>query len=384
MTLTTREMLERLVAFPSVSSASNLEIIAFCRDWLASHGVESRVVPSPEGDKANLYASIGPMVEGGVVLSGHTDVVPVEGQAWTSDPWTLTERDGRLYGRGTCDMKGFDALVLALVPEMLRAPLKRPIHIALSYDEEVACRGAPHMIREMAQTVPTPAAVIVGEPTRHAVVTGHKASVQVRTTVTGRAVHSSRIDQGVSAVMTAARLITWLHDRMLENRDRADPQNPFEPPYTTIHCGIMHGGTATNIVASSAWFSTDIRAVPGDDPLGYVERYRRYIAEEIEPVMRAVAPESGVAVELVSRVPALKPEEDGAAERLTRRITGDNGTHVVAYGTEAGLFQGAGWSTVVCGPGDIAQAHQPDEYIEIGELAAGEAFLRRVIADLCV
>jgi acetylornithine deacetylase len=383
MTLSPREMLARLVAFPSISTVSNLDIIAFCRDWLADHGVESRLVMSPEGDKANLYATVGPRVEGGVVLSGHTDVVPVEGQAWSTDPWTLTEKDGRLYGRGATDMKGFDALVLALVPEMIRAPLKRPIHIALSYDEEVACRGAPSMVREMAQTVPAPAAVIVGEPTRHAVVTGHKASIQLRTQVTGRAVHSSRIDQGVSAVMVAARLITWHDDVMAENRRRADPNDPFEPPYTTLHCGIVQGGAAANIVASSAWFYSDIRAVPSEDPWDYLERYRAYARDVIEPAIKAIGPETGIAVEVVSDIPGLRPEADGGAERLVRRITGDNATHVVSYGTEAGLFQNAGWSTVVCGPGDIAQAHQPDEYIEVSELQAGERFLRRIINDLC-
>jgi acetylornithine deacetylase len=383
MNLTPQEMLARLVAFPSVSTTSNLDIIHFCRDWLAQHGVESRLVPSPEGDKANLYATIGPQVEGGVVLSGHTDVVPVEGQNWSTDPWTLTERDGRLYGRGACDMKGFDALVLALVPEMTRAPLKRPVHIALSYDEELACRGAPSMVREMAATLPKPAAVIVGEPTRHAVVTGHKASVQLITRVTGRAVHSSRIDQGVSAVMQAARLITWHEDTMEENRRRAGADSPFEPPYTTLHCGIVQGGAAANVVASQAWFYSDIRAVPTESPLDYLERYRAYARDRVEPRMRAIAPETGIAIEILSEIPGLKPEDDGEAERLTRRLTGDNGTHVVAYGTEAGIFQGVGWSSVVCGPGDIAQAHQPDEYIEVSELAAGERLLRRLLADLC-
>jgi acetylornithine deacetylase len=376
-------MLARLVAFPSVSSAGNLDIIAFCRDWLASHGVESRLVMSPEGDKANLYATIGPLVEGGVVLSGHTDVVPVEGQSWSSDPWTLTERNGRLYGRGATDMKGFDALVLALVPDMVRSPLKRPVHIALSYDEEVACRGAPAMVREMAATLPKPAAVIVGEPTRHAVVTGHKASIQLTTRVTGRAVHSSRIDQGVSAVMVAARLITWHDDVMSENRRAADPNNAFEPPYTTLHCGMVQGGAAANVVATSAWFSTDIRAVPTEDPWAYLERYRAYARDAVEPAMRTVAPESGIAIEVVSDIPGLRPEAEGEAERLARLITGDNGSHVVSYGTEAGLFQRAGWSTVVCGPGDIAQAHQPDEYIEASELVAGERVLRRIVDRLC-
>ncbi|MFL5193564.1 MAG: acetylornithine deacetylase [Microvirga sp.] len=383
MSLSPREMLARLVAFPSVSTSSNLDIIGFCRDWLNSHGVESHVVMSPEGDKANLYATIGPQVEGGIVLSGHTDVVPVEGQNWSTDPWTLTERNGRLYGRGATDMKGFDALVLALVPEMVRAPLKRPVHIALSYDEEIACRGAPSMVQAMARSIPAPSAVIVGEPTRHAVVTGHKASVQLRTQVTGYAVHSSRIDQGVSAVMNAARLITWHEDVMEENRRRVDPENPFEPPYTTLHCGMMAGGNAANVVSSSAWFFSDIRAIPTESPMDYLARYEAYIRDVVEPRMKAIAPDTGIAVEVIAEVPGLKPETDGAAERLMRRLTGDNGIHVVSYGTEAGLFQRVGWSTVVCGPGDIAQAHQPDEYIEVSEFQAGEAVLRRLIADLC-
>jgi acetylornithine deacetylase len=383
MPLSSREMLARLIAFPSVSTRSNLDIIGFCRDWLQSHRVESHLVMSPEGDKANLYATIGPRVEGGIVLSGHTDVVPVEGQAWSSDPWTLTERAGRLYGRGTCDMKGFDALVLALVPHMVQAPLKRPVHIALSYDEELACRGAPSMVREMAEKIPTPTAVIVGEPTRHAVVTGHKASVQIRTKVTGYAVHSSRVDQGVSAVMNAARLITWHEDVMEENRRRIDQANPFEPPYTTLHCGMVTGGSAANIVSSSAWFYSDIRAIPTEDPADYLERYKAYVLNTIEPRMKAIIPETGVDVEVIAEVPGLRPEGDGAAERLMRRLTGDNGTHVVSYGTEAGIFQKVGWSSVVCGPGDIAQAHQPDEYIEISEFEAGGRLLRRLVDSLC-
>jgi acetylornithine deacetylase len=383
MSLSPREMLARLVAFPSVSTSSNLDIINFCRDWLNSHGVESTLVMSPEGDKANLYATIGPKVEGGIVFSGHTDVVPVEGQNWTTDPWTLTEKNGRLYGRGSADMKGFDALVLALVPEMAKAPLTRPVHIALSYDEEIACRGAPSMVDAMARSLPKPAAVIVGEPTRHAVVTGHKASVQLRTHVTGYAVHSSRIDQGVSAVMNAARLIAWHEDVMEENRRRADTANPFEPPYTTLHCGMVAGGNAANVVSSSAWFFSDIRAIPTESPRDYLDRYQAYIREVVEPRMKAIRPETGVAVELIAEVPGLRPETDGQAERLMRRLTGDNGTHVVSYGTEAGIFQKVGWSTVVCGPGDIAQAHQPDEYIEISELESGERLLRRIIGELC-
>jgi acetylornithine deacetylase len=383
MDLSPREMLARLIAFPSVSTSSNLDLIHFCRDWLQSHGVESTLVMNPAGDKANLYATIGPRVEGGIVLSGHTDVVPVEGQAWSSDPWTLTERSGRLYGRGTTDMKGFDALVLSLVPEMVQASLKRPVHIALSYDEEIACQGAPSMVKEMARTIPTPMAVIVGEPTRHAVVTGHKASVQLRTSVTGHAVHSSRIDQGVSAVMNAARMIAWHEDVMEENKRRADPNNSFEPPYTTLHCGMVAGGSAANVVSSSAWFFSDIRAIPTENPYDYLARYEAYIREIVEPRMKAITPTTGISVEVIAGVPGLKPETDGVAEGLMRRLTGDNGVHVVSYGTEAGIFQNVGWSTVVCGPGDIGQAHQPDEYIEASQLAAGEGILRRLIDELC-
>jgi acetylornithine deacetylase len=224
---------------------------------------------------------------------------------------------------------------------------------------------------------------VVGEPTRHAVVTGHKASVQLRTQVTGHAVHSSRIDQGVSAVMNAARLITWHEDSMEENKRRIDPANPFEPPYTTLHCGMMAGGSAANIVSSSAWFFSDIRAIPTESPEEYLDRYGAYIREVIEPRMKAVIPEAGIAVEVIAEVPGLRPETDGAAERLMRRLTGDNGSHVVSYGTEAGIFQKVGWSTVVCGPGDIDQAHQPDEYIEISEFEAGERVLRRLIGELC-
>jgi len=382
MQMTTREMLARLVAFPTVSSASNLPLMDFVRDWLAAHGVESRLVPNADGTKANLYATVGPMVEGGVVLSGHTDVVPVEGQPWTTDPFVLTERDGRLYGRGTCDMKGFDALALAAVPAMLKAGLRRPVHIALSYDEEVGCQGAPSMVDAMVASLPRPAAVIVGEPSRMKVVTGHKGSVSYFTTVRGRTVHSSRIDLGVSAVMVAARLVVWHDDVMAQNRAAAAPDSPFEPPWTTLHCGYIRGGTAANVVADRCEFVAEVRAIPTEDPWSFRNRYEAYVRDVIEPAMRAVAPETGIDIVHRAAVPGLRPETDGIAEALVRRLTGDNGQTVVAYGTEAGIFQAAGWSSVVCGPGDIAQAHQADEYIEVSELAAGEAFMARLIADL--
>ncbi|SIQ08488.1 acetylornithine deacetylase [Bosea sp. TND4EK4] len=381
MTMTPKEMLAKLVSFNTESQRSNLDLIHFCRDYLASLGVESRLAPSPDGQKANLYATIGAQAAGGVVLSGHTDVVPVAGQAWTSDPWTLTERDGKLYGRGTCDMKGFDAIALALAPEMLAAPLKRPIHIALSYDEEVGCRGARVLIEAMAKDGYSPSAVIVGEPSMMKVVTGHKGGLRMRTTVRGHAVHSSRIDVGVSAVMVAGELIHWHNETMARNKAQTPATNGFEPPYSTLHVGVVEGGTAVNIAAEHCSFTHEVRCIPGERQEDYVALYKAKLAE-IEPAMKAIAPEAGIDFEVTSDTPAMGPETDGAAEALCRRLTGDNGRHVVAYGTEGGLFQRAGWSTVVCGPGDIAQAHQPDEFLSVAQLEAGTAFIRSLIADL--
>ncbi|WP_335339330.1 acetylornithine deacetylase [Bosea sp. PAMC 26642] len=381
MKLTPKEMLARLVSFNTESQRSNLDLIHFCRDYLASHGVESTLVPSEDGQKANLFATIGPKVDGGVVLSGHTDVVPVAGQDWTSDPWTLTERDGKLYGRGACDMKGFDAIALALVPEMLAAPLKRPVHIALSYDEEVGCLGARILAKAMTAAGLKPSAVIVGEPSMMQVVTGHKGGTRLRTTVRGHAVHSSRVDIGVPAVMIAGKLIAWHDEVMAENKLRTQNDNPFEPPYTTLHVGVVQGGTAVNITAEHCMFSHEVRVIPGDQDGDFVGRYKAKVAE-LEAQMKAIAPASGIDVEITSFTPPLGPEVDGEAEALSRRLTGDNGSHVVAYGTEGGLFQGEGWSTVVCGPGDIAQAHQPDEFITVAQLDAGATFVRGVIAEL--
>lgn len=381
MTLTPKDMLAKLVSFNTESQRSNLELIHFCRDYLAGLGVDSRIVPSPDGQKANLYATIGPQAAGGIVLSGHTDVVPVAGQDWSFDPWTLTERDGRLYGRGACDMKGFDAIALALVPEMLKAPLKRPVHIALSYDEEVGCQGVRVMIKDMVQAGFAPSAVIVGEPSMMQVVTGHKGGMRMRTTVRGHAVHSSRVHAGVPAVMIAAELIHWHNEVMAENKARTPADTGFEPPYTTLHVGVVQGGTAVNITAEHCSFTHEVRCIPGESDEAYEQRYRAKLAE-VEARMQAIAPETGIDFEVTSYTPAMGPEQGGAAETLCRRLTGDNGSHVVSYGTEGGLFQRAGWSTVVCGPGDIAQAHQPDEFLSVDQLEKGTQFIRGVIAEL--
>lgn len=380
-TLSPREMLARLVAFPTVSRDSNLALIDFARGWLAQHGVEAHVVPDATGAKASLYALVGPAVPGGVVLSGHTDVVPVDGQNWTSDPFTLVERDGKLFGRGACDMKGFDALALALVPDMLRARLKRPIQIALSHDEEIGCRGAPPMIARMRATLPPAAAVFVGEPTSMQVVTGHKASTSVNTTVHGFAVHSSLSHTGVSAVMQAARLIQWHADRTAENRAGADPASLFEPAWTTLHVGMIEGGSARNITAAQCAFVSDFRVMPGEDPLEWIARYRAF-CDSVSEQMRAVRPGTGVVVDGDWTVPGCRREPGGAAEALARLLSGDNAEHVVSYGTEAGQFQAEGYSACVIGPGSIEQAHQPDEFITLDQFARGEAFIRRLIAQL--
>lgn len=381
---TPREMLEKLVSFPTVSSVSNLPLIDFVEDYLAGHGVESHRVYDATGQKANLYAVVGPNVEGGVVLSGHTDVVPVAGQNWDTDPFTVVEKDGKLYGRGTCDMKGFDALGLALVPDMLAAGLKRPVQIALSYDEEVGCLGAPFMIDEMVAKLPRAAAVIVGEPSMMKVVTGHKGAIGFRTHVHGFEIHSSLMHQGVSAVMVAARLVNWLRETFEAEQAKAPNaiDAVFEPPYTTFHVGKIQGGTANNITAKDCSFFTDIRSPASQDPMDWFEKYMEFV-RKVEAEMQAIVPETSIEVTPPSEPnPALKPEDDGAAEVLARRLTGDNGTHVVSYGTEAGQFQREGYSVVVCGPGNIDQAHQPNEFVSIEQYQAGEAFMRRLIETL--
>ena len=381
--LSPRQILDRLVSFPTVSRDSNLPLIDWVEDYLESHGVTAHRVWNEDRTKASLYAHIGPKVEGGVVLSGHTDVVPVDGQVWSSDPWTVTERDGRLYGRGTCDMKGFVALALAAVPLALAADLKRPLQLALSYDEELGCTGAPPMIAEMARSLPRAAAVIVGEPSRFSVVTGHKGGTGFKVHVKGYEVHSSLIHTGVSAIMAAAPLIDFANRVNIANAAKppAALAQMFDPPWTTLHVGMIQGGTAHNITAADCRFSCEIRVVPGEDIEDWVAAFEGQVAQAVA-AMQTIRPETGITVARFFSVPPLRPETDGAAEALARRLTGDNGLHVVSYGTEAGQFQAEGYSAVVCGPGDIAQAHQPDEFLEISEFDAGWSFMQRLVASL--
>lgn len=378
---TPEEMLAKLVAFPTVSRDSNVELMDFVEDYLAGHGVTSHRVWSDERDKCNLYACVGPEEPGGVVLSGHTDVVPVDGQDWSSDPFELVRKGSRLYGRGSCDMKGFDALALCAVPKALAAGVKRPLQIALSYDEEVGMGGAYRLVPEMAANMPPAEAVIVGEPSQMQVVTGHKGGLMMHTHVHGFEVHSSLVHTGVSAVMTAARLITWLEAQMEDNKTKADPDSLFVPPYTTLHVGMIEGGTARNIVAKDCTFSTDVRVLPGESSTDWRDRY---LAEcrRVEAEMQKIRPETRIEVTVRGDVPGCRPEQAKAAEAICRQLTGDNAEHVVSYGTEGGIFQDGGYSVCICGPGNIEQAHQPDEFIEIAQLDAGERFMDGLVKRL--
>ena len=381
--LTARAILERLIAFPTVSRDTNLPLVDWVEAYLAEQGIASHRVLSPCGTKAHLYAHVGPDAPGGVVLSGHTDVVPVDGQDWTSDPWTLTERDGKLFGRGTCDMKGFDALAIAALVQASRAPLKRPLQLALSYDEEVGCMAVADLVEAMiGSDLPRGESVLVGEPSMMKVVTGHKGGTGFWVHIKGYEIHSSLQPYGVSAIHEAARLIQWAND-MNDANAAATPSElaaPFDPPYSTLHVGTITGGTANNITAKDCKFMLGVRAVPGDTGWG---QKMLDAGAALEARMKKIRPEAAVEMTPAFGVPPLTPENGGPAETLARRLTGDNGQHVVSYGTEGGQFQVRGYSCVVCGPGDIAQAHQPDEFLTLDQFAAGQAFMDRLIDDLC-
>lgn len=373
-----KDLLTTLVGFDTTSRGSNLALIEWVEAYLDRLGVPHRRVPNADGSKSNLLATIGPADPGGVVLSGHTDVVPVDGQPWSTDPWTVVERDGRLYGRGTCDMKGFLALALAAAPELSKTA-RRPVHLAFSFDEEIGCLGAPLMIDVIRRELPPPALVVVGEPTDMVAVNGHKGIATFKVTVTGRESHSSQTQQGVSAIMAAARLMNALTDLSERLERQADPNSPFMPKGPTLTIGLVEGGTAHNIIARHCEFVFDLRCPPGFTTDEVLKDFRAEVAA-MDAALKARAPEAGVVLEKRTDVPPFAPEPDGAAEAFARRLAGDNGPpRVVAFAAEAGQFQQAGFSTVICGPGSIAQAHQPDEYVEVSQMQRGASFMRRLI-----
>ncbi len=376
------ELLSRLIAFPTIAGSSNLELIDFVERYLVSHGATCRRVPSPEGSRTNFYATIGPHTEGGVILSGHTDVVPTTGQDWTSDPFVLTERDGKLYGRGTCDMKGFLACAMSLAPKMASAGLRRPVHFAFSYDEELGCLGAPAMIEEIRASLPRPLAVIVGEPTGNRVVSSHKGCLDFATTIHGHSIHSSLNHRGVNAISYAARLIAWLDDRQAACAADTPANDLLDPPFTTLHCGVVDGGTASNIVPAKCFFTTDIRCAPGDDARVHLAEYRTFIESDILPRMRAIWPDSSIDVEIQADIPPFDHVSDSAAEVLVRALTGDNALRCKGSVTEAGQFQKAGFATVICGPGSIEQAHLPDEFVARADIERCTQILTDLVTKL--
>lgn len=380
--LSALDLLERLVAFDTVSDKSNLPLIAFVADYLKGQGIRFVTAPNASGDKAALYASIGPDVDGGVVLSGHTDVVPVTGQAWTTDPFILRRDGGRLFGRGACDMKAFDAVCLAMAPALARMPLKAPVHILLSYDEETTCLGVVDIIARMGIDLPRPKAVIVGEPTSMQVADAHKSVASFFTTVHGFEVHSSMPHAGVNAIDGAARIVTELNTIFEEMVTRGDPTGRFSPPYTSVHVGTIDGGTARNITARQCRMNWEYRGVPGLDDTEIPDRIERFAQEIVVPHLQRFGGKARVTTELDILVPGLAPEPGSVAEILAKRLVNANHTITVPYGSEAGRFQKAGIPTVLCGPGDIAQAHQPDEYIEESQIVACEAFVRKLGQEL--
>jgi len=374
-----RALLARLVGFATVSRDSNLELIGFIRDYLAELGVESELFHNSERTKANLFATIGPRGVGGVVLSGHTDVVPVDGQAWTVEPFALSERDGRLYGRGTADMKGFIASVLAAVPAFLAQPLHLPVHLAFSYDEEVGCLGVRSMLAALEQRPHKPRLCLIGEPTELKPVLGHKGKLAMRCHVHGAACHSAYAPYGVNAIEYAAKLIGKLGDIGDALALPAHHDVRFDPPFSTVQTGVIKGGRALNIVPAECEFDFEVRALPGFEAQAVADQLRAYAEAELLPRMRKVNAASDIRLQPLSAYPGLATSADSEAARLVALLSGTDEFGTVAFGTEGGLFDQAGIPTVVCGPGSMDQGHKPDEFVSVEQLRGCDAMLLRLV-----
>lgn len=377
-------ILKTLVGFDTTSRNSNLELMDYVRGYLRELGVECLLLPDASGTKANLYATLGPADRPGIILSGHTDVVPVDGQDWSSDPFVAVEREGRLYGRGTADMKGFVALVLALAPEFLRRGLETPLHIALSYDEEIGCVGVHSLVDMLARLPARPLLCIVGEPTEMQVILGHKGGRSYRVGVRGSEAHSSLAPQAVNAIEYAAELVAEIK-RMARSFAANGPYDQaYDVVHTTLQTSMIEGGTAINIVPRDCSFVFEFRHLAELDPDRVIGAIQDFARRELEPSMQAVAAETGFSFEPIYAYPALETSAEAEVTTLAKSLTGRNDDGKVAFGTEAGLFSGrAGIPSIVCGPGSITQAHKPDEFIALEQLAEGEVFLRRLMDRIC-
>lgn len=377
------EMIRTLVGFPTVSRDSNLELIHYARDWLRELGAEFRLSYDDERRKANLFATLGPEGVPGIVLSGHTDVVPVDGQDWTSDPFQLTERDGKLYGRGTCDMKSFIAVALALAPEFARRGLKTPLHFAFSYDEEVGCIGVGRLISDLAHAGIKPLACIVGEPTLMRPVVAHKGKRGFRCRVRGLASHSAYAPQGVNAVEAAAEAVAFLKQMARRHRDRGPYDRSFDIAHSTVHTGVIRGGAALNIVPHECVFEFEFRHLPGDDPDALLAEFKHYVATTIEPEMRAVHAAAGFTIDPLAEIPSLDTGAETEVVALAQELSGSTEIGRVSFGTEGSQFQRAGVPTVICGPGSIEQAHKPNEFVAVDQVLKCEQFMRRLMRRVC-
>lgn len=381
--MTSREMLEQLVAFNTTSRESNLALIKFVGRYLTGLGVDYELIHNAEGSKANLYARLGPPGHGGVMLSGHSDVVPVDGQNWSVPPFALTERDGKLYGRGTADMKGFIACILAAIPHFLAQPLAQPLHLAISYDEEVGCLGVRTLLDALSARADKPAICLIGEPTELQPVLGHKGKLGVRCEVQGAACHSAYAPQGVNAIEYAAKLI---HHLTLIGQRLAAPEHHdgrFDPPFTTVQTGLIQGGRALNIVPADCTFDFEVRTLPQDDAQEVARELESYAQRELLPTMHAVNRDAAIRFYPISSYPGLYTAAQSAAARLVAHLTGSEKFSTVAFGTEGGLFHQSGIPSVICGPGSMAQGHKPDEFITIEQLNACDALLRRLATWMC-
>jgi acetylornithine deacetylase len=380
-----QELLSRLVAFDTTSRNSNLQLIDFVRDYLDGHGVASDLVSNDDGTKANLFASLGPVDRPGVVLSGHTDVVPVDGETWSTDPFELREQNGQLFGRGTTDMKGFLAVALSFVPILAERRLEKPVHFAFSYDEEVGCKGVPSLLDHMAARLPVaPIGCIVGEPTGMRVANGHKGKAGYRCTITGRSSHSALNHLGVNAVEIAAEIVAKLRKMNLDFRARGPFVEGFEPPHCTVSTGLIKGGTALNIVASSCTFEFEFRLMPGQEAEQLLSETQEFAERTLIPAMKSIAEEASIDWHELMSYPALGRDVASSIERLACTLT-DTVTPVkLSFGTEAGHFASRGVPAIVCGPGHMNVAHKPDEYVEREQLDICGAFLRGIADSISV
>ena len=381
----TIKLIEKLVSFDTTSRESNLLLIEFIREYLAGLGIASDLVHSEDGNKANLYATVGEQGKPGIMLSGHTDVVPVDGQNWDTNPFEVVEKNHKLYGRGTSDMKSFIAITLAMLPTFMKRNLKTPLHLAFSYDEEVGCIGVRRLIDKLNGMSIKPAMCIVGEPTSMQVITGHKGKHSYNVHVHGFEAHSSLAPTGVNAIEFAARFIA----RLRSIAERIQAEGPFDDLYdvshTTVHTGVISGGTQLNIIPKDCKFEFEFRYIGGEDPLALEEEIRAFARDELEPSMQAIQPGTGIDIDLVNDMPGLEMDVDEEVVTFVKALAGRNDHAKVAFGTEAGLFkERAGIPTVVCGPGSIDQAHKPNEFIALEQVKAGEAFLERLMDRICV